>query len=140
MNPNYLYLPVLVQICLTLAVYGALIRAKIKALREGQVDNARRALHDDAWPEYVQKINNNIRNQFEVPVLFYVLVIALVQLNGVSIVAIAAAWIFALSRLAHAWIHTGANVVRLRRNIFLLGIASVFVLTALLLYEIVVAL
>ncbi len=140
MNPNYLYLPVLVQICLTLAVYGALIRAKVKALREGQVDNARRALHEDAWPEYVQKINNNIRNQFEVPVLFYVLVIALVQLNGVSIVAIAAAWIFALSRLAHAWIHTGANVVRLRRNIFLLGIASVFVLTALLLYEIVVAL
>tara|TARA_R110001592_G_scaffold30949_11_gene109955 strand:- start:1104 stop:1529 length:426 start_codon:yes stop_codon:yes gene_type:complete len=140
MNPNWLYLPVLLQILLTLTVYSALIFAKIKAIRAGEVNNARRALHDDAWPEYVQKINNNIRNQFEVPVLFYVLVIALIELNAVGLLALLAAWAFALSRLLHAWIHTGANVVLLRRNIFLIGVLAIFVLTALLLYEVVVRL
>lgn len=140
MNPNWLYLPVLLQICLTLTVYSALILAKIKALRAGEVDNARRALHDDAWPEYVQKINNNIRNQFEVPVLFYVLVIALIELDAVGVLALLAAWMFALSRLLHAWIHTGPNVVAMRRRIFLIGVLAIFVLTALLLYEVVVRL
>lgn len=137
MNPNWLYLPVLLQICLTLTVYSALILAKIKAIRAGEVDNARRALHDDAWPEYVQKINNNIRNQFEVPVLFYVLVIALIELDAVGVLALLAAWVFALSRLLHAWIHAGPNVVPMRRNIFLIGVLAIFVLTALLLYEVV---
>ena len=140
MNPNWLYLPVLLQILLTLALYSALILAKIKALRTGEVDQARRALHDDAWPEYVQKINNNIRNQFEVPVLFYVLVIALVELSAVGIIAVVAAWVFALSRLFHAWVHTGSNVVLMRRNIFVVGVLAIFALTALLLYEVVVRL
>lgn len=135
MNPNWLYLPMLLQVGLTLTVYCALILAKIKAVRAGEVDHARRALHDDAWPEYVQKINNNIRNQFELPVLFYVLVIALVELSVVGILAIAAAWVFALSRLFHAWIHIGPNVVLMRRNVFVLGVLAIFMLTAVLLYE-----
>ena len=55
------------QILLTITVYVALVVAKSRAIQAGQVDLARRALHADAWPESVQKINNNIRNQFEVP-------------------------------------------------------------------------
>lgn len=137
MNPNWIYLPLLLQICLTLVIYTKLVLAKIKAVRANEVDQTRRALHDDAWPEYVQKINNNIRNQFEVPVLFYVLVLALAELSAVGIIAITAAWVFALSRLLHAWVHTGSNVVLLRRNIFLLGVLSIFALTALLIYEVV---
>lgn len=137
MNPNWLYLPVLLQIFLTLTIYCALVLAKIRAVRAGEVDAARRALHSDAWPEYVQKISNNIRNQFELPVLFYVLTFALVELNAVGIIAIVAAWAFALSRLVHAWIHTGANIVLMRRNVFLLGVLAIFALSALLLYEVV---
>lgn len=132
MNSTWIYIPVAIQICLTLAIYCALILAKGKAVRAGEVDHSRRALHDDAWPEYVQKINNNIRNQFEVPVLFYVLIIALVQLNAVGLVSIVAAWGFALSRLVHAWIHTGPNVVALRRNVFVLGVLAIFVLVLML--------
>jgi hypothetical protein len=137
LNSIWIYLPVALQICLTLTLYFALIVAKSKAVRAGDVDTARRAIHHDAWPEYVQKINNSIRNQFEVPVLFYVLVLALVQLNAVGIVAVAAAWVFVLSRLYHAWIHTGPNIVVKRRNIFVLGVLAILVLTALLLLAII---
>lgn len=137
MNPNWLYLPVLLQIFLTLTIYCALVLAKIRAVRAGEVDAARRALHNDAWPEYVQKISNSIRNQFELPVLFYVLTFALVELNAVGIIAIVVAWAFVLSRLIHAWIHTGPNIVLMRRNVFLLGVLAIFALSALLLYEVV---
>ncbi|MFU8820936.1 MAG: MAPEG family protein [Gammaproteobacteria bacterium] len=87
MPSTYIFLPLLLQVRLTVAVYLALSAAKSPAVEQGFVDPARRALHDDAWPESVQKINNNIRNQFEVPVLFYVLVVTLYLLEAAGPVA-----------------------------------------------------
>jgi hypothetical protein len=83
----YIFLPLLLQVLLTVAVYLALSVAKSRAVEQGLVDPQRRALHEDAWPESVQKINNNIRNQFEVPVLFYVLVITLYLLDAAGMLA-----------------------------------------------------
>ncbi|MCE3286031.1 MAG: hypothetical protein K0R70_2287, partial [Steroidobacteraceae bacterium] len=77
MSSSAMLLPVCAQVLLTLAVYVLLSVAKARALAQGEVNVARRGLYDDAWPESVVKINNNIRNQFEVPVLFYVTCLAL---------------------------------------------------------------
>ncbi|MEZ5523068.1 MAG: hypothetical protein R3F08_16555 [Dokdonella sp.] len=56
-------LPLLAQVLLTILVYVTLAVAKSRAVKRGQVDpGISRALHGDAWPESVQKINNNIRN------------------------------------------------------------------------------
>ena len=84
MNRNQIFGPVLVQVLLTLVVYLLLARAKARAVKLGQVDMARRALHQDAWPENVMKINNNISNQFELPVLFYAACFALWALDAVG--------------------------------------------------------
>lgn len=120
--PNqYIFLPLLLQVLLTVGVYVALAVAKARASKAGLVDAGRRALHADAWPENVQKINNNIRNQFEVPVLFYVLVIVLYQLGAAGMTAQVLAWLFVASRVVHAFVHTGANVVPVRRSVFLFG-------------------
>lgn len=116
-----IFVPLLAQILLTLIVYIGLAVAKSRAVKQGQVDPTRRALHDDAWPESVQKLNNNIRNQFEVPVLFYVLVVVLFQLGASGAVPQVLAWLFVLSRIAHAYIHTGSNYVPARRAVFMFG-------------------
>ena len=121
MSRDPILAPVLVQVLLTLAMYVRLIGAKTRAMKAGQVDMKRRALHDDAWPESVIQINNNIRNQFELPVLFYVLSFALWALHAVHWAAIAAATLFVLSRIVHAWIHLGSNVMRFRRQSFTVG-------------------
>ena len=52
---EWIFLPVLAQVLLTLVVYAILTVAKGGAAKRGEVDLARRALHDDAWPESVQK-------------------------------------------------------------------------------------
>jgi hypothetical protein len=114
-------LPVLAQILLTIIVYVALALAKAKAMKGGLVDLDRRALHEDAWPESVMKINNNIRNQFEVPVLFYVLTILLWQLKQTGVLAQSLAWLFVTSRFVHAYIHMGSNYVPARRKVFMFG-------------------
>jgi hypothetical protein len=129
MNQNSIFLPVLIQIMLVIALYIYLAIAKSRASQRGEVDEDRRALFDDAWPESVLKINNCIRNQFEVPVLFYVLITILWSLGAVNIFVHVLSWLFVATRIVHAYIHTGSNYVPLRRGVFSLGILILLVLT-----------
>ena len=121
MNAEWIFLPVLLQVALTLVVYIALSVVKTQALKQGLVDQTRRALHEDAWPDSVKRINNNIRNQFELPTIFYVLVFALWSMHAADIAALIFAWLFVLSRIVHAYIHTGPNHVPLRLKAFQFG-------------------
>lgn len=130
MNSRLILVPVLVQVFLTLVVYILLNVAKARALRQGKVDLERRALHDDAWPKSVVKINNNIRNQFEVPVLFYVLAFTFLALNAVTWPVLAIAALFALSRIVHAYVHIGSNHVPTRRRAFVFGCFMLIALAA----------
>ena len=129
MNQNSIFLPFLIQIMLVIALYVYLAIAKSRASQRGEVDEDRRALFDDAWPENVLKINNCIRNQFEVPVLFYVLITILWSLGAVNIFVHVLSWLFVATRIVHAYIHTGSNYVPLRRGVFSIGILILLVLT-----------
>jgi hypothetical protein len=126
-----IFLPVLGQVFLTLVLYIALAVAKTRAIKSGQVDLDRRALHGDAWPESVLKINNNIRSQFEVPVLFYVVSIVLWLLGAAGLFAQSLAWLFLTSRVAHAYIHTGSNYIPTRLAVFKFGCLVVLLMLAL---------
>ena len=128
MNRNFIFLPVLLQVLITLYAYVLLGGAKSRATKAGLVNEARRALHEDAWPDKVIQINNNIRNQFELPVLFYVLVIVLWAIDAAGALSVVVAWLFALSRVAHLYVHTGSNYVPLRRKIFMFGVITIILL------------
>lgn len=125
---NLIFFPVLAQIVLTSAIFVALAVAKSKAIASGEVNEDRRALYGDAWPEYVIQINNNLRNQFELPVLFYVLCFMLWALDVTTTAIHVLAWLFVGSRVVHAFIHTGSNFVPLRRNVFMFGFLIVVVM------------
>ena len=114
-----------------LAVYLLLGAAKAKALARGEVNLDRRGLYDDAWPEAVAKINNNIRNQFELPVLFYVTCLALATNASVPVAAVAIAWTFVASRMVHAYVHIYPNHVPTRRRVFMVGWVLVLLLLGL---------
>lgn len=138
MQSYLVFVPVVVQILLTIYLFVRLANARATAARLGLVDETRRALHDDAWPDNVIQLNNCIRNQFESPVLFYVLVISLWLTHGINVYVHVFAWIFALSRIVHAWIHVGSNHVPRRRKAFIVGGLSLIALTVMLIYSIAV--
>ena len=48
MDNSLIFLPVLIQVALTFYLYIYLAKAKSKAVALGQVNEARRGLHDDA--------------------------------------------------------------------------------------------
>jgi len=121
MNSSHIIWPVLAQIFLTLIMFIMLGVRKAKAVKAGEVNRRQAALNNREWPEYVVKVSNNIANQFEAPVLFYVLCLVLYSINAVGMVAIVLAWLFALSRFAHAYVHIGSNYVPMRFRLFLVG-------------------
>lgn len=131
MNPSLILWPVLAQILLTLVMYGLLGLRKSEAIKLGQVNRRETALDSRAWPPNVVKVTNNLANQFELPVLFYVLCLLLFSIQKVGWLALVPAWLFVISRYVHAVVHTGANVVSLRLRLFLVGFVCVLLLTLL---------
>ncbi|MFT4807301.1 MAG: hypothetical protein ACI9LX_000618 [Paraglaciecola sp.] len=129
MNSNHIFWPVLAQIFLTLMMFTILGVRKSKAVKAAEVNRQQAALNNRVWPEGVVKVSNNIANQFEIPVLFYALCLVLYNIDAAGMVAILMAWLFVLSRFAHAYVHIGSNYVPMRLRLFLVGC---FVLIAML--------
>ena len=128
MEQDLIFLPILMQVFLTFLIYVGITRAKNKAIVERKVDENRRALHKDAWPDYVLKLTNNLTNQFEAPILFFVLCFVIWATKSVDAFSIVFAWIFSISRYAHAYVHTGSNYVPLRKRLFMFGVVILFAL------------
>jgi hypothetical protein len=119
-------LPVFVQVALTSFLMFWMARTRFGALRSGQVKVRDIALGQRAWPERPTQIANAFHNQFETPVLFYVLVVLALITHKADWLFLAMAWIFVACRIAHALIHTTSNDIRLRFFAFVIG---AFVLT-----------
>ena len=130
MNSNEIFLPVLVQILITITGFMQLGVRKTRAVISGEVDMEKTALDNDAWPDYVLMVSNNIRNQFQVPVLFYVLCFVLYSIDAVSTTVLYLAWAFVISRAIHAYIHMSSNFVPARFSVFTIGVIIVIAMFA----------
>ncbi len=122
MENKLIFYPIIAQILLTLAMYIKLTIVKNKALANAEVDLNRRALHVDAWPESVLKVSNNLQNQFESPILFYVLCFVLWALNGVDMLVMGISSAYVVLRVFHAGVHTGSNTVAIRKKVFMVSV------------------
>jgi len=131
MQANLIFWPVLTQVALTILGYIMLGIVKTRAVKTGNVDLEKTALNNDAWPDSVLKVSNNIRNQFQVPVLFFVLSFIFYSLDAVSVPVLSLAWAFVITRVIHAYIHMSSNYVPARFSVFTLGFV-IMVLLAIL--------
>lgn len=127
MSIQMILLPVFVQVALTFAVLFALGAVRGRAVREKAV--GREAAQDDTvFPPHVRQVANNFRNQFEVPVLFYVLTTLALFTRKADIVFVVLAWVFVLSRIVHAYVHCTSNDIRLRFPAFAVGVVALLVM------------
>ncbi|WP_029349245.1 MAPEG family protein [Bosea sp. 117] len=131
MSVTTILLPVFVQVALVFALLFRLLFLRIEAVRAGAVDV--RAIVDDdrAWPRRARLVNNAIRNQFELPVLFYALVAFALLTRKADIAFVVLSWVFVASRLAHALVHAGSDNVRLRLFFFAIGVLILLLMWAL---------
>ncbi len=121
MNHGLIVYPLLVQMGLSLGLVLWLGLARVRAVRRREVGVSDMALSDTVWPPRIRQIGNNYRNQFELPVLFYVLGILLYVTWAVTWTQLVLAWAFVASRLVHSYIHVTSNHVVYRFYAFATG-------------------
>src|SRR5690606_33750944 len=95
-------LPLFVQVALTLALGFMLAGARMPPLVRGDIRPEQVALRQPNWPTQTLQIGYAFQNQFEVPVLFYVLTVLVLVTRQADLLFVVLAWIFVASRLAHA--------------------------------------
>lgn len=123
----WLVAAVLLQGLLTLAALGVLSFVRVKLLRAGAVNAADVVLSREPWPDQAKQASNAFDNQFQLPLLFYVGV-AVAIFFGPSLLEVLLAWVFAVSRWAHAFIYIVWNHVPSRATAFSIGFAALIVL------------
>ena len=124
MAQNLILIPVLAQIMLTLIILGLLPlarRASMIERRQKLQDMAVAAKTD--WSLQAQKVAASFSNQFELPVLFYVLCAFALMTRYVDPSIFGLACLFVLTRVVHAIIHIGPNIVAWRFTAFAAGLA-----------------
>lgn len=135
MDPINIFWPVLAQVALTISMFIVLGIRKARAIKSDSVNRKEAALNNQVWPADVIQVSNNIANQFETPILFYVLCFVFYISNGVSYLVLSLAWAYSLSRFVHAFVHIGSNYVPARMRVFLFGSLILLSMTALAIIE-----
>lgn len=131
MNQTAIFWPMIAHAVLVFIVYGLMFMRRKAAVVAGSVkiSQFRENQNEPAESLFVR---NNLANQFELPVLFHAVCLALYVTAGAGTLAIVLAWIFAVSRYLHTFIHITSNRIRYRQPAFSLGFLMVVALWVLL--------
>lgn len=128
MSITAVLLPVFVQLGLTFALLFLTGGSRFGALKSGKVRVRDIALGERNWPPRALQFQNAYHNQFEVPVLFYVLVVLALITRKADMLFVVMAWMFVVSRLVHAAIHITSNRVPRRFQAFLVGVLILLIM------------
>ena len=77
-------------------------------------------------PPGVANPSDNLKNLFEIPVLFYALALHLFVTDQVDATYVHAGWVFAVFRVLHSAVHCTFNLVMLRFYLYLVSTLSVW--------------
>jgi hypothetical protein len=121
MRIQFVLLPLFVEVALTLGLLLWLFLSRRRDILSGTVHPSKIALREPNWPVRSQQIAYSFSNQFELPVLFYVLTILEIMTRHADLVFVVLAWVFVLTRLAQAYVHTTSNRVMLRGSFYGVG-------------------
>ncbi|KQP73520.1 hypothetical protein ASF60_08645 [Methylobacterium sp. Leaf113] len=113
--------PVFAQVFLTFALLFWLGRARLDAVQGGAAKGRDLAMGQRNWPAPAQQAANTFSHQFEIPVLFYVLVGFALATRKADLLFVVLAWVFVASRFVHAGIYLTSNHVPYRFQAYTAG-------------------
>jgi hypothetical protein len=107
-------LPVFVQIGLTFFLLFGMALSRGRALAGGEVKAKDISLREPNWPARAAQIGNCFANQFELPILFYVLIALALPIRHADLIIVMLSWVFVVTRFAHAGIFVTSNNLQTR--------------------------
>ncbi len=135
MTADPIWLPVTAMVLVTALVWIKLYADRLTEMREKRIDPQSLSTTRAAAGKLEKtRASDNFRNLFEVPVLFYVLCIAIVVNGGSTPGLVRAAGVFVGLRALHSLIHVSYNrvihrfIVYAASTVLLFGMWAVFLL------------
>src|SRR6185312_4401882 len=123
----FVLLPLFVEVLLTFGVMFGMMYHRTSSLQRGETRFENIALREPNWPARAQQFANAFANQFELPVLFYVLTILSIITHHADVIFVVLAWIFVIFRVAQAFVHVTSNNVRFRGGFYGVGALVLFI-------------
>ena len=117
---------VLVGLTFVLLLWMAGARRNALVSRETRVKDI--VLGQSNWPVRATQIGNCFKNQFELPILFYILIAIALPLRHADYVIVLLSWVFVVARLVHAGIFVTSNDLNRRSLAWFAGVLVLFVM------------
>lgn len=121
MSLTVTFAPLFVQVALTFALLLRLGQLRTRLVRGGVVNLRDYANGHDVWPQDVKNVANAFRNQFELPVLFYLVTVLAFLAGRMSMALLVFSWLFVVTRLLHALIYGTTNNIPRRFAVYAAG-------------------
>ncbi len=121
--------PTFAMVALVLVVWCAMVVQRLRHLKNNPPATADMATASATtrYFEVAESASGNLRNLFEMPVLFFAIVPLLMGTRQAGVAQVLLAWIFVGLRALHSWVHIGRGDMRKRFRIYF---ASVIILSA----------
>ena len=132
MSIQFVLLPVFVEVLLTFGVMFGMMYFRTSSLQRGETRLRDIALREPNWPVRATQFGYAFANQFELPVLFYVLTILEIVTRHADLLFVLLAWIFVVMRVLQAWVHVTNNNVRVRGAFY--GVGAIILVIMWLIY------
>jgi hypothetical protein len=126
MSVQMVLLPVFVLVGLAFALLLGMATARGQALKARETTFKDIALRQPNWPVRATQVGNCFANQFELPVLFYILIALALPLHHADLVIVMLSWVFVVTRFAHAGIFVTSNNVQQRSLAWFAGVLVLF--------------
>jgi hypothetical protein len=126
MSVQAVLLPVFVLVGLTFGLLLWMAGARRGALVGGEAKVRDIVLGQPNWPTRATQIGNCFSNQFEMPLLFYILIAVALPLRHADLVIVLLSWVFVVTRFAHAGIFVTSNDLNQRSLAWFAGVLVLF--------------
>ncbi|QIR36101.1 hypothetical protein HCG51_04530 [Tolypothrix sp. PCC 7910] len=129
MRQDAIFSPFFASMILTLLVWAYMYIRRINFITSRKLKPQELTISNtlaQISPPSVSNPSDNLKNLFEIPVLFYALVLYLFITQQVDTVYVLAAWIFVVFRVLHSIVHCTFNLVILRFYLYLFATLAVW--------------
>jgi len=129
MTQEAIFGPFFVTVFLTLLVWLYMYIRRISFITSNKITSKDLAVPGALArlsPPAVSNPSDNLKNLFEIPVIFYALALYLFATRQVDAVYVGAAWIFVAFRVLHSAVHCTFNVVMLRFQLYFISTLAVW--------------
>jgi hypothetical protein len=129
MTQNAIFSPFFATVFLTLLVWVYMYIRRISFITSknlSQKDLAVPGALAQIPPPSVSNPSDNLKNLFEIPIIFYAIVLYLFITKQVDTIYVNAAWVFVVFRALHSAVHCTFNLIILRFYLYLFSTIAVW--------------